>query len=1022
MSKQTKRSLSWLFPMLLLSSLLFWTNFKTPFATPTNWLGDTTMTDAQKRLPENAVKNLKVAEGLRVQLFASEPVMSNPTNFDIDDKGRVWVCEAFNYRPDITGGATKKEGDRILILTDTNGDGVADKNTVFYQSPELEAPLGIWVMGNKAIVSQSPYVWLLTDTNGDDKADKKEVLLQGIGGTQHDHGMHAFVFGPDGKYYFNFGNEGQTLKDGKGNVLKDKEGREISLKNYKQGMVFRANPDLTDIEVLGHNFRNNYEVAVDSYGAMWQSDNDDDGNKGVRINYVMDYGNYGYTDEMTGAGWRVNRTNLEAEIPLRHWHLNDPGVVPNLLQTGAGSPCGMVVYEGDLLPEVFRNQMIHADAGPNVVRAYPVQKDGAGYKARMENIVEGVGDQWFRPSDVCVAPDGSLFIADWYDLGVGGHQAGDLNRGRVFRVSPPNTPYKIPSFDYATTEGCLKALENPNLSIRYKAWNTLHQSGEKSEVALAAYFQSATNPRFKARAFWLLVKGKNGAKYVEMATKDANSDLRCAALRAARQGSADVIKTVKSLITDSDPAVRRECALALRHHKSPETPQLLAALAAQHDGKDRWYLEALGIGADGQWDAVLANMLTSKSVKNAAENAAVQDITWRSRGQLSASMLGKLAGDDKVPLQQRLRYFRAFDFVPSTDKSQVLLGMIREKGDAQPELKSVALRHLDADFVKTNDQAKGILTQVLASLKGGEYLEMAGKYVLPTENDRLVQMIAQNESATQAAQILMKSTEGGVLAQKILSDRDQEDKATKLMSAIRGIGSETSLNMLKSVAFNKSRTPSLRRVAFDALGGSWGGEDLILSLLKDNKIEKEYIPAAVQGVSRAWRRKVRTDAAAYLGGASATGKKVPNIADLIKLKGDPKKGIELFKNHCENCHQVNGEGIDFGPKLSEIGSKLSKEGQFMAILYPDAGISFDYEGWEITLKDGTLLRGMVTSKTETDWVVKAQDGNSQTVRISTMKSKKMIPNSLMLNGFHEAMSEQELADLVSYLMTLKRRN
>jgi putative heme-binding domain-containing protein len=333
----------------------------------------------------------------------------------------------------------------------------------------------------------------------------------------------------------------------------------------------------------------------------------------------------------------------------------------------------------------------------------------------------------------------------------------------------------------------------------------------------------------------------------------------------------------------------------------------------------------------------------------------------------------------------------------------------------------VALRHLDADFVKTNEQAKGILGQVLANLKGKDYLEMAGKYLLPSENDRLVQMITQNDNANGAAQILMKSTEGVILVQKILSDRNQEDQAAKLMAAIRGIGSPKSLELLQGVAFNKSRSASVRRAAFEALGGSWGGEDLVLSLLKENKIEKDYTPAAVQGVSRAWRRKVRTEAASYLGGAAATGKKIPNINDLLKLTGDPKKGITLFKNHCENCHQVNGEGVDFGPKLSEIGSKLSPEGQYMAILYPDAGISFGYEGWEISLKDGTLLRGMVTSKTETDWVVKTQDGNSQTVRISGMKSKKMIPNSLMLSGFHEAMSEQELADLVSYLMSLKRK-
>ena len=135
-------------------------------------------------------------------------------------------------------------------------------------------------------------------------------------------------------------------------LVRDQDGDVIDHKKYKQGMVFRCDPDGSNVECLGHNFRNKYEVAVDSYGSLWQSDNDDDGNRGTRINYVMDYGNYGFTDEMTGAGWQSNRTNIEDSIPFRHWHLNDPGVVPNLLQTGAGSPTGMLFMK-DLycLPE-----------------------------------------------------------------------------------------------------------------------------------------------------------------------------------------------------------------------------------------------------------------------------------------------------------------------------------------------------------------------------------------------------------------------------------------------------------------------------------------------------------------------------------------------------------------------------------------------------------------------------------------------------------------------------------------------
>ena len=141
--------------------------------------------------------------------------------------------------------------------------------------------------------------------------------------------------------------------------------------------------------------------------------------------------------------------------------------MPNLLQTGAGSPTGMVVYEGSLLPAEFRNQIIHSDAGPNVVRSYPVQKNGAGYTAEIINILKGEKDQWFRPADVCIAPDGSLIIADWYDVGVGGHQAGDQVRGRIYRVAPTASAYTITKEDYTTARRCCSRF------TKSKSFNTL---------------------------------------------------------------------------------------------------------------------------------------------------------------------------------------------------------------------------------------------------------------------------------------------------------------------------------------------------------------------------------------------------------------------------------------------------------------------------------------------------------------------------------------------------------------------
>lgn len=988
------------------------------------------LSNEEKRLPENALKGITVHEELVATLFASEPMITNPTNIDIDHRGRVWVCEAFNYRPAITGNETRPAGDRIVILEDTNGDGKADKSTVFYQDPELNAPLGIWVMGNQAIVSQSPYVWLLTDTDGDDVADKKEILFQGIDGEQHDHGMHAFVFGPDGKFYFNFGNSGGQIKDRNGEIIKDQSGNPITTAHYKEGLVFRSNPDFSEMEVLGQNFRNNYEVAVDSYGTMWQSDNDDDGNQGVRINFVMEHGNYGYRDEMTGAGWRANRTNKEKEIPLQHWHLNDPGVVPNLLQTGAGSPTGMTIYEGELLPEVFHGQMIHTDAGPNVVRAYPVQKDGAGYRAEIVNLMVGDKDQWFRPSDVCVAPDGSLMVADWYDPGVGGHQVGDLNRGRIFRLAPPKSPYKTPRFDFSSIEGAAKALENPNLSVRYQAWKKLSAAGADAEGVLAKMYLSHENPRIQARALWLLAKTPGiGPQYIEQALKHENPDLRIVGLRAARQTKRDLEPILTKLAADADPHVRREAAIALRHQHFPTAPKVWASLAELHDGQDRWYLEALGIGADGQWDRFYAAWLDK--TEDPLADASTRDIVWRSRTGQAIPQLARLASEESVPLERRLRYFRAFDFNPdAAKKSRALIDMLegpsvkQESTENQNEVKKLVLTHMDPAFLTSSPTAQAALKTVLDETYGTEsYLEMVQRFERRDENPRLLAMALEqsdNNLGRNAASTQLRQNGAGMIRQVFTGSDDK--KKLNLLLALRSIGSRESIALIEAVAFDGSLPMSVRREAASAIGGSYSGEDRVLALLKEGRFPENLLPSAVTGVSRAWRKSVRAEANAYLDTGADEANPLPPLNELLAQSGNTENGMNVFRTNCAVCHQVGDMGMDFGPKLTEIGSKLSKEAQYLSILHPDAGISFGYEGYVIEMKDGSTLGGIIASQTETDIDLKLPGGSSMAIKTADILKMSQMESSMMPSGLEKAMSTEELVDLVEYLMSLKRKS
>ena len=201
---------------------------------------------------------------------------------------------------------------------------------MFYQGRDIDSAMGICVLGSRVIVTCSPNVFVFTDTNGDGKADKKEVLFTKTGKPQHDHSAHTFLFGPDGRLYWNFGNQGNRSTTTTASRCLDIFGRTVVDDGhpYHGGMAFRCGMDGSNFEVLAHNFRNNYKLTVDSFGGLWQSDNDDDGNRSVRINFLLEYGNYGYRDEMTGTSWTVPRTNLESEIPARHWHQNDPGPSP----------------------------------------------------------------------------------------------------------------------------------------------------------------------------------------------------------------------------------------------------------------------------------------------------------------------------------------------------------------------------------------------------------------------------------------------------------------------------------------------------------------------------------------------------------------------------------------------------------------------------------------------------------------------------------------------------------------------
>ncbi|MEX2287256.1 MAG: PVC-type heme-binding CxxCH protein [Planctomycetaceae bacterium] len=990
------------------------------------WLcGAATLAD-DERSPEKAVAALDVADGLEATLFASEPMLLNPTNIDVDHLGRVWVAEVVNYRGQ---KGTRPEGDRILVLEDSDGDGKADRQTVFYQGTDIDSAMGVCVLGNRVIVSASPNVYVFTDSDGDLKADKKEVLFSKTGQEQHDHSAHAFTFGPDGKLYWNFGNTGMHVHDKDGKPVVDVSGKTVvdDGKPYFGGMAFRCNLDGSEFEVLAHNFRNIYEVAVDSFGTLWQSDNDDDGNRGVRINYLMEHGNFGYRDEMTGAGWHTPYLGMPGDIPLRHWHLTDPGVVPNLLQTGAGSPTGIVVYEGNLLPEVFRGQIIHCDAGPNVVRAYPVQADGAGYKATTVNILDGAArDQWFRPSDVCVAPDGSLIVADWYDPGVGGHHMGDAQKGRLFRVAPPKTPYRAPKHDFSSPENAALALHSPNLATRYLAWTALHGMKEKAEPALSKLYEQRDSPRMRARALWLLgqIPG-HGETTVQQALGDKDADIRIAGLRLARSLKLDVIPFVRQLIGDASPQVRRECALALHGQTSHEAAQLWAMLAAQHDGKDRWYLEALGIGAAGNWDVAFDEWV--KTIGQRRHTAAGRDIVWRSRAAASPRYLAAVILTP-LPMNELPRYLRAFDFQTSHEKNEVLDYLAFRtlpRTPAQMLVAAESLKRLGPFKIADKPDAEKVLGAVLDGVAGtADFVALVDRFDVEARYADLTRLAAEksgDDVGIQAVAVLLRKG-----ATSAIEDALKQQDAGVVHNTLAALGNSAdgrALGLIFPVFEDAARPVETRREAVRALAKSRAGALKLMELAEANKLDAKLQQAAAAALCASFEADVRSRAEKLFPPAPGRDNQpLPPIGELVRQRGDVSQGKLIFNTTgtCLKCHLVNEVGKDVGPNLSEIGDKLSRQALFDSILFPSAGISHNYETYLLLLENGTTVTGLLTSRTAEEITLKMAEGATQTFKTAEVEEIHKQDISLMPADLHKLLSVEELVNLVEYMSTLKK--
>ena len=664
----------------------------------------------------------KVPDGFEVTVWAASPMLFNPTNIDIDRDGRIWVAEGVRYR---SHHARQPEGDRIVVLQDKDGDGKADSTHTFVQEPALIAPLGVSVIDNKIVVAQPPDLIVYTDVDRnlkfDPAVDKREVLLTGFMGINHDHSLHSVTVGPDGKWVFNSGNCGAMFTDKSGKTFRifgsyrpkavgpfkdPHDPAQFAGKPSDDGHVYvggftvRMNPDGTNAEIIGSNYRNSYEQSVTSLGDVFQNDNDDP--PAARVAWVMEYANFGFSSNDGMRAWQADRRPGQT-IPVAEWRQDDPGMTPAGDVYGGGSPTGNVFYENGALPSSWNGTFFAAEPGRNEIFSYQPTPQGAGFRLDRKIFMtsnvkqqyagsdfiggnataKGAIETMFRPSDIAVGPDGALYVSDWIDQRVGGHQDLDeTTSGAIYRIAPKGFIPKIPTFDASTVDGLITALKSPAVNVRAIGIEGLKARGAAAIEPVAALLNDP-NIYIKGRAIHLLYQlGPEGQKRAGAPESFTEPALRIAAYRAMRRAGLDIMPVAARLARDADPGVRREVALSMRDQSTGPVLDILVDIARGYDGQDRTYLEALGTGATKKEAALYDRLKRDLNVPAdaLAWSPTFARLAWRLHVPAAVADLTARAQSAKLATADRRLALDTIAFTQDAGAAKAMLEIARADG------------------------------------------------------------------------------------------------------------------------------------------------------------------------------------------------------------------------------------------------------------------------------------------------------------------------------------------------------
>tara|TARA_R110002111_G_scaffold258083_1_gene326901 strand:- start:157029 stop:159647 length:2619 start_codon:yes stop_codon:yes gene_type:complete len=500
--------------------------------------------------PQESQKKFELPEGFEINLFASEvefPELKNPVQFAFDSKGRLWVCTMASYPQYLPG---KNVDDKILIFEDTNGDGRADKQTVFADG--LHLPTGIELGDGGAYVAQQPNLVFLKDTDGDDHADYREIVLHGFDSADSHHSISAFNWGPGGDLYFQEGTFHHSQVE-----------TPYGPRRLKNAGIFRYEPRTEKFDIfVSYNFANPWGHTFDRWGQ----------------NFVA--------DASGGANYYGTAFSGDLDYPRKHAGMNQ--FLKKQWRPTAGCE---FVSSGQFPEDMQGNYLLNNCIGFHGVLQYKMKEDGSGFAADPVEPLVTSTDTNFRPVDLQFGPDGALYLIDWFNPLVGHmqHSIRDPNRdaqhGRIWRVTYTKKPVlKDPEIAGASIPELLDLLKSNEDQVRYRVRRELRIRNTDEVIAAVNNWVAGLDTKDKdyqhnlLEALWVHQNlDVVDAAFLNQMLRSPEPKARAAATRVLcywRDRIDNSLDLLQIQINDENPRVRLEAIRALSFYHDPRALEI----------------------------------------------------------------------------------------------------------------------------------------------------------------------------------------------------------------------------------------------------------------------------------------------------------------------------------------------------------------------------------------------------------------------------------------------------------------